>query len=187
MLPGALESKINNQPISNLPTACHSHSHSHNHSHTSNASHTDHCLPLSFCSHWRINPTITLQQMPCGPCSISQWNVQPTHTSTSLHTLLTPHQRPVFLWELYKYCYCSRGDFSSHTLKMLPVFSAGFNSSLASGILKYEKEAPSHFNPLTHIADIVPVPQPILSTGSAVTQPSTLSTTVSVPSPQIGT
>ena len=111
----------------------------------------------------------------------------PAPAPAALYTLYPPHTSGQCSC---RYCTSATtapvAALSSHTLGTLPVFSAGLNSSLASGVLKYEKEASPRFTPLTHIAEIVPQPQPVLPTGSAATQPSTLATTVTVPSPQSG-
>ena len=120
---------------------------------------------------------------PVAPAPFPSGTSNPPAPAT-LYTLYPPHTSGQCSCR-----YCTNATtapvaaLSSHTLGTLPVLSAGLNSSLASSVLKYEKEVPSHFTPLTHIAEIVPLPQPILSTGNAATQPSTLTTTVAISSP----
>ncbi len=121
---------------------------------------------------------------PVAPAPFPSGTPNPPAPGT-LYTLYPPHTSGQCSCR-----YCTNATtapvaaLSSHTLGTLPVLSAGLNSSLASSVLKYEKEVPSHFTPLTHIAEIIPLSQPIPSTGSAATQPSTLTTTITISSPQ---
>ena len=135
-------------------------------------------------------PTTTRGLIPLplfnrGPVAPSPFPSGTPNPPATLYTLYPPHTSGQCSCR-----YCTNPTapvtaFSSHALGTLPVLS-GFNSSLAPGILKYDKEVPSSFTPLTHIAEIVPLPQPLLSTGNAATQPSTQTTITSISSPQGG-
>ena len=136
-------------------------------------------IPLPLFNRGPVAPAPFPSGIPNPPAPATLYTLYPPHTSGQCSC---------------RYCTNSTAApvaaLSSHALGTLPVFSAGLNSSLASGVLKCEKEAPPHLTPLTHITEIVPLPhpQPILSATvtSTATQPSTLITTVTVPSPQPG-
>lgn len=133
-------------------------------------------IPLPLFNRGPVAPAPFPNGIPNPPTPAALYTLYPSHTSGQCSCR-----------------YCTNATTSpsmaaalpSHPLGTLPVLSAGLNSSLApAGVLKYEKEIPPRFTPLTHITEVIPLPQPILSTGSSATQPSTFTTTVTVPSPQ---
>ena len=109
----------------------------------------------------------------------TQFGTGTFNTSTTLYTLYPPHTSTQCSCS-----YCASSNiptaFTSHALGTLPVLS-GFNSSLTSDILKFEKEVSSSF---TRVSEILPHTQPS-SFSSTVNQPSNQDA-VSSPSPQQG-
>ena len=180
MLPGALESKTTYRfptfyPPPATATAMPQMQVAPTSSYLPAAAATGGLIPLPLFNRGPVAPAPFPSGMSNSPAPATLYTLYPPHTSSqcSCRYCTNTTTAPV-------------AALSSQTLGTLPILSAGLNSSLASGVLKYEKEAPSHFTPLTHITEIVPQPQPILSTGSAATQPSTFTTTVTIPSPQPG-